>query len=330
MTVRTAAIAVGLALAVAYVAPAAEAQQTARMPRIGWLAASSTPAGGGRYLAAFRRGLHELGYVEGTSVIIETRTADGRREQLPDLAAQLVRSGVQVIVALDPPATRAALNATSTVPVVARFSDDPVAAGLVKSLAHPGGNVTGVTSISGELYGKRLELLKEALPAITRVSVLINSRNSSSTPALAETRAAASRLGIQIQVVNVGKAEELEGAFRLAREQGAEALVPLRNPVFVQVLPRLVTLAAEARLPAIYDERAFADAGGLMTFGANLDDLDRRAAGYVDKILKGARPGDLPVEQPTTFELIVNLKTAKALGVTIPRSLLLRADTLIQ
>ena len=313
------------------VAPvAAKVQQAATAARIGWLSNSGPTGSGGRYLDAFRRGLHDLGYVEGRNIAIQLRWADGQAERLPALAADLVRADVKVIVTLEPPSTRAAAAATRTIPIVARFSDDPVETHLAASLARPGGNVTGVTSISGELHGKRLELLKEMLPAITRVGVLMDPRNPGSRVGLAETQSAARRLGLDVQVFEVETIAGLDRAVQLAREHRVHALVALRNPLFVRNLERLVNLTNESRLATVYDERGFAAAGGLMTFGASLDDLSRRAAGYVDKILKGAKPAELPIEQPTKFELVINSKTAKALSLTIPPSLLLRADQIIQ
>jgi putative ABC transport system substrate-binding protein len=246
------------------------------------------------------------------------------------MAADLIRANVKVIVTLDPPSTRAAAAATRTIPIVARFSDDPVETHLVASLARPGGNVTGVTSISGELYGKRLELLKELLPALTRVGVLIDPRNPGSRGALAETQSAGRRLGLDVHVFHVETLAELERAVRSARKERIQAFVALRNPLFVRDLARLVHLTNEARVATIYDERAFATAGGLMAFGANLDDLSWRAAGHVVKILNGANPATLPIEQPTKFELVINKKTAQVLGLAIPPALSLRAEEIIQ
>ena len=299
-------------------------------PTIGVLSNSGPAGAGGRYVDAFRRGLHDLGYSDGRHIVVQLRWSDGHEDRLSALAADLVRANVKVIVTLDPPSTRAAAAATRTVPIVARFSDDPVETHLAASLARPGGNVTGVTSISGELYGKRLEFLRELLPALTRVGVLMDPRNPGSRVALAETQSAASRLGLNVHVFHVETIAELERAVRGAREDRIQALVALRNPLFVRDLARLVHLTNEARLPAIYDERAFATAGGLMTFGANLDDLSRRAAGHVVKILDGANPATLPIEQPTKFELVINSKTAQMLGLTIPPALQLRAEEIIQ
>ena len=309
-------------------APAA--QQAATAPSIGVLSNSEPTGAGGRYLDAFRRGLHELGYLEGERIAIQNRWSDGQANRLPALAADLIRADVKVIVTLDPPSTRAAAAATRTIPIVARFSEDPAETRLVASLARPGGNITGVTSISGELYGKRLALLKELLPALTRVGVLMDPGNPGSRVALAETQSAASRMGINVRAFDVDTIAGLARALRVAREHRIGALVALRNPLFVRSLAHLVHLTNDARLATVYDERAFATAGGLMAFGANLDDLNWRAASHVVKILNGANPATLPIEQPTKFELVINFKTAKALGLTVPPSLLQRADQVIE
>ena len=309
---------------------AVTAQDRAGMPRIGWLSNSDPTGSGGRYLEAFRRGLTELRYVEGKNIVVELRWANGKAERLPALADELVRAGVRAIVAIDPPSVQAAARVTRVVPIVGRFSDDPVDAHLVVSFARPGGNLTGVTSISGELHGKRLELLKQALPALAHVGVIVDREGPGSLHALRETQAAARRLGIQVQILDVKTASDLEHAFQSAHERRLDAMMALRNPMLVLNRERLVGLANRSRLPAIYDERSFAEIGGLMAFGANLDDLNRRIAGYVDKIVKGEKPGDLPIEQPTKFELVINLKTAKALRLTFPPSVRLRADQVIE
>jgi len=310
--------------------PPLKAQQAATAASIGVLSNSGPLGAGGRYVDAFRRGLRDLGYSDGRHIAIQLRWSHGHADRLPALAADLVRADVKVIVTLDPPSTRAAAAATHTIPIVARFSEDPVETHLAASLARPGTNVTGVTSISGELYGKRLELVKELLPALTRVGVLMDPRNPGSRVALAETQSAASRLGLNVRVFEVETIAGLEQAVRLAREQRIEALIALRNPLFVRNLARLVHLTNEARLATVYDERAFATAGGLMTFGASLDDLNRRAAGHVVKILNGANPAALPIEQPTKFEFVINSKTARVLGLAIPPALRLRADEIIE
>jgi putative ABC transport system substrate-binding protein len=281
-------------------------------------------------LEAFARGLRDLGYVEGQNILIERRFAAGKLERLLALAAELVRLNVGVIVALDPPATAAAKDATKTIPIVMRSSDDPTATGLVASFARPGGNITGVYSPYAELSPKRLELLKETLPGIMRVAVLWDPAFWGSTRAWRETEAAARSLGLELKSLEAQRADDLEGAFRTATRARSGALITLRNPLIVRHQLQVVKLAAKSELPAMYDDRPFVEAGGLMSYGANLADLYRRAAGYVDKILKGAKPADLPVEQPTRFELVINGKTARALGLTIPQSILIRADQVIQ
>ncbi len=316
-------VAVGL-----FAAPlAAEAQQAGRPPRIGLLA---TRGGKTDPLAALEQGLRDLGYVEGQNLLVERRFADGKLDRLPGLAAQLVRLRVDLIVASDPPAIEAATRATRTIPIVMRASDDPAATKLVVSLAHPGGNVTGLYSFAAELDAKRLEILKEAIPAITRVAVLWDSASRDSARRWQNIERAARALGLQLESLDVQRPEGLEEAFRVAAREKAGALITLRNPVVVIHRREVAELAIMHRLPSMYDERAFVEAAGLMSYGADLADLYRRAAVYVDRILKGAKPGDLPIEQPTRFELVINLKTAKALGLTIPQSLLLRADQVIE
>ena len=306
---------------------AAEAQQAGRPARIGLLA-----TGGGKTdpLTALEQGLRGLGYVEGQNLLVERRFADGKLDRLPGLAAQLVRLPVDLIVASDPPAIEAATRATRTIPIVMRASDDPAAAKLVLSLAHPGGNVTGLYSFAAELDAKRLEILKEAAPEVTRVAVLWNSTSPRAARRWRDTERAARALGLQLKSLDVQHREGLEEAFRVAAREKAGALITLRNPVVVIHHREVADLAIKHRLPSMYDERTFVEAAGLMSYGADLADLYRRAAVYVDRILKGAHPGDLPVQQPTKFELVINLKTAKALGLTIPPSLLQRADQVIE
>ena len=327
----TLTLVLALALGILGALPAAEAQQPASVPRIGWLSfgSLSSPNYKARF-EAFRQGLRELGYIDGQNILVESRSAQGKLERLPELASELVRLNVNVIVAEDPPATIAALQTTKTVPIVMRVSDDPTVSGLVASLAHPGGNISGVYSLTGELSAKRLELLREALPEIARVAVLWNPAYPSSKRRLQETEAAARVLGVQLQPLEAQSPDELDRAFRTAVREHAGALITLRNPTIVGNLTRLVGVAAQHRLPAMYDDREFVNAGGLMAYGTNLVDLYRRAATYVDRILKGAKPGDLPVEQATKFELVINLKTAKALGLKIPQSVLIRADEVIR
>jgi putative ABC transport system substrate-binding protein len=306
----------------------AEAQQPKKVPRIGYLSIGSQlgPIG-----EAFLQGLRDLGYVEGKSIVIEYRGDPQRREdRLPEFAADLVRLKVDVIVALDPPAARAAKNATKTIPIVMRSTSDPVQAGFVASLARPGGNITGVTSISTELYGKRLELLKEVIPRLSRVGVLRNPDRSDNAINFKEMEIAARSLDLRLQSLEVRGANDFESAFRAAGKARAEALITIRTPLINAERKRVADLAVKSRLPAIYDDREYIDAGGLMSYGTDLADLHRRAATYVDKILKGTKPADLPVEQPTKFELIINLKAAKQIGLTVPPNVLARADKVIK
>ena len=299
-------------------------------PRVGYLSNSEMGGSGGRYLEALRRGLTELNRAEGRDFVIDARWANDNPDRLTALAQELVRVGVRVIVALEPRSMHAALRATRTIPIVARFSDDPVEEHLVESLAHPGGNLTGLTTISFELYSKRLELLKETVPSVVTVAVVLDRAHSGTPVGVRETEAAARRLGLRLRMLETKTLADVELALRAARADRVDAVTAFRNSQLVRDRARLVALVNQARLPAIYDERAFAEAGGLMSFGTNLDDINRRAAAYVDKILRGARPGDLPIEQPTTFELVVNVRTARALGLALPPSLLLRADYRIE
>ncbi len=305
---------------------AADAQPAGRNPRIGILRPGSPPD---PLLDAFRQGLRELGYEEGRNISIEYRWAEGRDERFPGLASDLVRLKVDVIVA-GAGAVEAAKRATTTIPIVMPVSNDPVRVGLVASLARPGGNVTGLTSLSGELPGKWMELLKETLPRVSRVGVLWDSAGDPSQVSTSE--ASARSLGVRVQVLKVGdRAAGFEPAFAGARKNDAGALIVLGSPFFYVHRARLVELATKYRLPTIYPQREFViGAGGLMSYGADYRHQFRRAATYVDKILKGAKPADLPVEQPTKFELVVSLKTAKALGLSIPSSVLARADEVIE
>ena len=310
---------------------AAEAQQAAKVPRIGLLA--GTLAVGSRTVEAFRQGLRDLGYVEGRNLVIEYRDAEGKLERLPALAAELVALKVDVIVASNTPAALAAKQATRTLPIVFASAADPVTSGLVTSLARPGGNVTGLSTLAPELVGKRLEQLKQAVPGVSRVAVLwqpgaLDERTEKDMLKAAEVAARA--LGVRLQFVEARGPADFDRAFSDMTRARAGALTVLPSAMFVNERRRLVDLAAKNRLPAVYPQREYVDAGGLMAYGANLADLFRRAATYVDKILKGAKPGDLPVEQPTKFELVINLKTANALGITIPQSVLLRADRVIE
>jgi putative ABC transport system substrate-binding protein len=281
----------------------------------------------------FRQGLRDLGYVEGRNVVIEYRDAEGKPERLPALAAELVGLKVDVIVAGGQPHALAAMQATRTLPIVFIGAADPVTSGLVTSLARPGGNVTGLSFLAPELVGKRLELLKQAVPGVTRVAVLWEPGGQGERTAkdmLKQAEAAARALGVRPQFVEARGPADFDRAFSDMTRARAGALTVLGSVMFVNERRRLVDLAAKNRLPAVYLSREFVDAGGLMSYGPNVADLFRRAATYVDKILKGAKPGDLPVEQPTKFELVINMKTAKALGLTIPQSLLGRADHVVE
>ena len=310
----------------------ADAQQAGKVARISVLGDTSPPVESrGSGDAAFRQGLRDLGYVEGRNVTIEYRWAEGKRERLPELAADLVRSRVDVILALGPASARAAKNATTTIPVVFVGSGDPIAEGLVTSLARPGGNVTGLAVIAGlDIVGKRLELLKEVAPGVTRMAMLWNPTNPSHAPALKEVPGIARSLRVELQAIAARGPEDFDGAFAAMRKSRVGGLLVLADGVFVLHAARLVTLSAEGRLPTVYGNRSLVEAGGLMSYQGSFTTLYRRAAALVDKILKGAKPADIPVEQPTQVELIINLKTAKALGLTIPQSLLLRADEVIQ
>jgi putative ABC transport system substrate-binding protein len=328
MIPRTLCAIVAFALALP-TAQLAEAQQPRKVPRIGFLSSVSANSVRAR-LEAFKQGLRDLGWVEGQSIAIDYRLAEGRNDRLPGLAEELVRLKVDVIVTHGVVATLAARRATAAIPIVFGSADDAVAAGLVASLARPGGNVTGLTVISPELSGKRLELLREVIPRLKRLAVLRNPTNPVSLPELKETQVAAQLLGLLIQSLEVTDPGGFAGAFSAMTREQAGALIVLSDAMFTGRHAQIVDHAAKSRLPAIYWTREFADAGGLMSYGPNVADLWRRSAVYVDKILKGAKPADLPVEQPTKFELVINLKTAKALGLSIPQSVLFRADQVIK
>ena len=280
-------------------------------------------------IEALRQGLRELGYVEGQNIVLEVRSAEGRDERLLDLAMELVRANVEVIVTGGTQAAFAARRASTTVPIVAPMTD-PVGTGLAASLARPGGNVTGNTTMAPELAGKRLELLKEVVPRVSRVAVLWNPASHSGALSLKEARTAAQALGLKVQSLEVGVSEDIEPAFTALAKERADGLMVVLNPLTFTHRKRIVDLAAKRRLPGVFELREFADAGGLMAYGASLPDMWRRTATYVDKILKGAKPAELPIEQPTRFELVVNMKTAKALGLTIPQSVLVLTDQVIQ
>ena len=306
----------------------AEAQPAGQVSRIGFLFYGA--AGPSPELEAFRQGLHDLGYVEGQNIIIEYRFANGRVGRLPELAADLARLNLDVIVTPGTPASMAAKKATSTVPIIFAGVADAVGTGLVASFARPGGNITGLTSISAELGGKRLELLKAVVPKASRVAVLYNPVDPSNVLVLKELQESSRALGLALHPLAVRGPDEFEGAFATMTRERVHALFGAAGVLTTEHRKPLVSLAAKSRIPAMWGERQFVEAGGLMSYGVNFYDEVRRAATYVNKILKGAKPGDLPVEQPTKFELVINLKTAKALGLAIPQPLLLRADEVIQ
>jgi putative ABC transport system substrate-binding protein len=308
----------------------AVAQQVGKRYTIGLLSAGTRPAQNGASWVAFSGALRELGWVDGKNVAFEHRYADNRLERLPELAAELVRLNVNVIVAIGTLAPLAAKRVTSTIPIVMTAAGDPLGSGLVASLARPGGNVTGMSLMAPDLGGKRLELLKELLPRLARVSVLWNAANPYSARVFKETQAAGQILGIEVQSLEVRDPDDLDGAFEAARRQHPDALDTVEDPFTGTYRKRIADFALADHLPSLYGLREDVEAGGLMSYGANLAELYRRAAGYVDKILKGATPADLPVQQPTRFELVINLKTAKALGLTVPLSLLDRADEVIE
>jgi putative ABC transport system substrate-binding protein len=306
----------------------AQAQQPKKIPRIGWLTGGSPSAENSE---AFRRGLRGLGYVEGKNIVIEWRVAEGKRDRVPALAAELVRLNVDVIVTGSATDTRAAKAATSTIPIVMTNDGDPVESGFVASLARPGGNITGLSTIAPELNGKRLELLKEAIPKLSRVAVFGTSTSPGNAQELREANLAAEALRVKLQYVDVLSSKEIETAFRVAGKDRADAVLMNVAGTFGSLQRKgIAELAVKSRLPVIYETTSYVDAGGLMSYGVHLPDLARRAATYVDKILKGAKPSDLPVEQPTKFELVINLKAAKRIGLTIPPNVLARADKVIR
>ncbi len=309
---------------------ATAAQQAGKVPRIGYLSLNSAEASP-KFLAAFRQGLRERGWIEGQNILIEYRFAGGKVDQLPTLVAELIRLKLDIIVTTSSATTRAAKDATKTIPIVMAVSANAVGEGFVTSLAHPSGNITGMTFLVGpEIAGKHLELLKEVAPAASRVAVLTNPTNASHPALTRELQVAARALGVQLQFLEARSPEQFDAAFAAMTRERAAALLVLTDAMFIGQRRRIVDLAAASRLPAMYHQREFVDAGGLISYGASVSDLLRRAATHVDKILKGAKPADLPVEQPTKFEFIINLKTAKALGLTIPQSVLVRADEIIQ
>jgi putative ABC transport system substrate-binding protein len=306
----------------------AEAQQPKKVPRIGYLGGSAT-ANPDR-LEAFRRGLRDLGYVEGKNIALELRFPEGDLQRERAFAAELVGLNVDVIVTVGSNATRAAKEATAAIPIVMTQDPDPVANKFVASLARPGGNITGLSNLNRELSGKRLELLKEVIPRLSRVAVFGTSIQPGNPQSLKETELAARALGVKLQYLDVLEAKDIEASFRAATKGRAEAALGLGGAVLNTHVSRVVELAAKSRLPAMYSVRAYVEGGGLMSYGVSITDLDRRAATYVDKILKGAKPADLPVEQPVKFEFVISLKAANQIGLTIPPNVLARADRVIR
>jgi len=310
---------------------AAEAQQAAKVYRVGLLGGSPPNSPGGRRAwEGFFQGMRELGYLEGQNMLVEGRFYGDHTDRLPALAGELVRLKVDVIVAGAPPAPEAARRATSTIPIVMAIHTDPVGSGLVASLASPGRNVTGLSTLGPEVAGKRLQLLKEAVPGISRVAVLSNPADTTQALVLRETQVAARSLTVHLQVLEARAPTDFGGAFSAMTKERAGGVIILSSSMFYDQRARIAELAARGRVPAIYSLKDYAEAGGLMAYGVNFGESFRRAATYVDKILKGTRPADLPVEQPTKFELVINLNAAKALGLTIPQQLLSRADEVIQ
>ena len=306
----------------------ADARQPAKMPRIGFLSSNTVPAS---WREGFRQGLRDLGYVEGKNIFIEYRSAEGKSDRLPALAAELVRLKVDVIVTLGSDITRTAKHTTVTIPIVMAQDSNPVGNGFVSSLARPGGNITGLANLAPELSGKRLELLKDAVPKLSRVAVFTSATSTDDAQVLKEIEIAAGPLGVNLRYLDIRSPNDFETAFRAAVNEKAEAALVrvsgfLVNPSRTQI----VGLAVKSRLPVMYERADEVDAGGLMSYGVSIPDLYRRAATYVDKILKGAKPGELPVEQPTKFEFVINLKAAKQIGLTIPPTVLARADKVIR
>ncbi len=315
-----------IVLTFAFGGAVAQAQQPKKVPRIGYLTAGPLSAQSAR-IEAFRQGLRELGYVEGKNIVIELRFGEGKSERVPALAAELVRLKVDIIVSAGPTVTRAAKEATATIPIVMAQDTDPVGNGFVASLARPGGNITGLSTLYPEISGKQLELLREIVPRLSRVAVLGSSTEPANTQSLREVELAAGAFGVKLQYLDVLDRKDIETAFRAASKGRADAVLVLAGAVFSPQRTQIADLAAKSRLPAI---GVATEAGGLMTYGVSFNDLYRRAATYVDKILKGAKPADLPVEQPTKFEFIINLQAAKQIGLTIPPNVLARADKVIK
>jgi len=322
------ALSPGLAILIVALVQIAEAQQTKKVPKIAILRPVASPDS---LTEAFRQGLRQLGYIEGRNIIVDYRFTVGREHRLSEIAVELAQSNVDVIVVSSTPATRTVLDATKTVPIVFVAVSDPVESGLVSSLAQPGGNVTGVTTEpTPELSGKRLAILKEVLPGASRIAALNNPANPATAIVSKEINNAAQKLGLNIHFLDVRNTAEIESAFEAVPKLRANALVVLLDPLFIVNRKRIVDLAAKSALPAMFPWKEFVDAGGLMSYGPSLAELWQRAAIYVDKILRGAKPADLPVERPQKIAFIINLNTAKQIGLTIPPNVVVRADTVIR
>ena len=308
-----------------------EAQQPAKVQRIGYLSGLGDPKNPGAQVEAFRGGLRDLGYIEGKNILVEYRYHEGKVDRVPGLVAELVQLKVDVLVVVPSPAIRAAKQATKTIPIVMVTTQDPVATGLVDSLARPGGNMTGVTRLTRDLSGKRLELFKEAVPTISRVGVLLEANSTSGRIHLSEYDAAAGPLNILLQSLEVQRQNpDFAATFQIAAKRRVNGLITIGNALTLFYRKQITELAIKNRVPSMYETKDYVEPGGLMSYSANDLELFRRAATYVNKILKGAKPADLPVEQPTKFEFVINLKTAKALNLTIPQSVLFRADKVIK
>jgi putative ABC transport system substrate-binding protein len=329
---RAAVLSVGITMVMLAVGVMAEAQQAKKVPRIGYLSGAGDPSNPGPNVEAFRRGLQELGYIEGKNILVEYRYIEGKRDRVPSLVAELVQLKVDVLVSPNLPSIRAAKQATKTIPIVMVINWDPVATeGLIDSLARPGGNITGLSRLTRDLSGKRLELLKEVVPGISRVGVLEDADVPLQTKASKDYQAAGRALKIQLQSLEIrGPNPDLEGAFEAAVKSRIRALIATQITALLPYTEKIADLAIKNRLPLMFETGSSVEAGGLMSYAASDADLFRRAAIYVDKILKGAKPAELPVEQPTKFELVINLKTAKQIGLTIPPNVLARADRVIR
>jgi putative ABC transport system substrate-binding protein len=315
----------------ALVAPFAFAQQQGKVWRVGFLSTRRVEISDSDFAyGSFRQGMRELGYVEGKNLVIEWRSAEGKTERLPALAAELVRLNVDVIVAASTPGVAAAQKATTSIPIVMTSILDPVGSGFVASLAHPGGNITGLKNFFGELGPKQLEMLRSVVPKLTRVAILSNPNNAGMAAVLKNVPVAAQKIGVTILSFDAASPPEIESAFSKMAQEKAGAVIVVADAVFITQAHQIAELAAKNRLPSIQATREYAEAGGLMSYGNSLGEDYRRAATYVDKIFKGAKPGDIPVEQPTTFELAINMKTAKALGIKFPQSILVQATKIIE